>query len=131
MSSEVMDETMNNVQRALGELKGSVQCMKVWLDADGQGWREHLDRLEKELENLKDKSDDEIIAAKHSLRNEMKVKLGDLMAEMERIRRQERDEVQLGFSFCMLYFVGSLILLDVLLLDQQDSADVESALTFM
>lgn len=94
VSSEVMDETMNNVQRALGELKGSVQCMKVWLDADGQGWREHLDRLEKELENLKDKSDDEIIAAKHSLRNEMKVKLGDLMAEMERIRRQERDEVE-------------------------------------
>lgn len=92
-SLEARDDKLNNVQRVLGELKGSVKGMKIRLDVDGQGWRGRVDGLERELESLKEEADDEIIAAKHSLRNEMKVKLGDLMAEMERVRRQERDEV--------------------------------------
>lgn len=84
---------MNSVQRLLGELKGSVEGMKIRLELDGQGWRGRVEGLEKELESLKEEADDEIIAAKHSLRSEMKVKLGDLMAEMEKLRRHERDEV--------------------------------------
>jgi len=92
-SSEAKDDKLNSIQRVLGELKGSVKGMKIRLEVDGQGWRGRVEGLEKELESLKEEADDEIIAAKHSLRNEMKVKLGDLMAEMERIRRQERDEV--------------------------------------
>ena len=86
---------MNNLQRLVGELKGSVEGMKIRMEVDGQGWRGRVEGLEKELEILKEEADDEIIAAKHSLRNEMKVKLGDLMAEMEKLRRHERDEVQL------------------------------------
>ncbi|KAG0629748.1 hypothetical protein M758_1G127100 [Ceratodon purpureus] len=94
LSLEAKDDKLNNIQRVLGELKGSVKGMKIRLEVDGQGWRGRVEGLERELENLKEEADDEIIAAKHSLRNEMKVKLGDLMAEMERIRRQERDEVE-------------------------------------
>nr|PNR43483.1 hypothetical protein PHYPA_015864 [Physcomitrium patens] len=93
-SLEGKDDKMNNVQRLLGELKGSVEGMEIRLEIDGQGWRGRLDGLEKVLENMREEADDEIIAAKHSLRNEMKVKLGDLMAEMEKIRRQERNEVE-------------------------------------
>ena len=92
-SLEAKEEKLNNIQRVLGELKGSVKEMKIRLEVDGQGWRGRVEGLERELENLKEEADDEIIAAKHSLRNEMKVKLGDLMAEMESIRRQERDQV--------------------------------------
>lgn len=97
--SEAKDDKLNAMQRLLGELKGSVQGMIIRLEVDGQGWRDRVEGLEKELENLKEEADDEIIAAKHGLRNEMKVKLGDLMAEMERIRHQERDEVHHYGSF--------------------------------
>jgi hypothetical protein len=98
-SLEGKDDKLNSIQRVLGELKGSVKGMKIRLEVDGQGWRGRLEGLEREMENLKEEADDEIIAAKHSLRNEMRVKLGDLMAEMDRIRRQERDEVYFGFNF--------------------------------
>lgn len=107
-SLEGKDDKMNNVQRLLGELKGSVEGMEIRLEIDGQGWRGRLDGLEKVLENMREEADDEIIAAKHSLRNEMKVKLGDLMAEMEKIRRQERNEVHCYSNNCVCLIFRSM-----------------------
>lgn len=84
---------MANIQRVLGELKGSVEGVKIRIEVEGEGWRGRVQGLEKEIENLKEESDDEIIAAKHSIRNELKIKLGDLAADVEKTRREEREQV--------------------------------------
>lgn len=90
---EANDEKIANIQRALGELKGSVEGVKIRIEVEGEGWRGRVEGLEKEIENLKEEADDEIIATKHSIRNEFKIKIGDFMADVDKMRREEREKV--------------------------------------
>lgn len=90
---EANDEKVANIQRVLGELKGSVEGVKIRIEVEGEGWRGRVEGLEKEIENLKEEADDEIIATKHSIRNEFKIKIGDFMADVDKMRREEREKV--------------------------------------
>ncbi|KAG0553581.1 hypothetical protein KC19_12G022600 [Ceratodon purpureus] len=87
------DEKIAQLQRVLGELKGSMEGVKIRIEVEGEGWRGRVDRLEKELESVKE-TDDEIIAVKHSFKDELKTKLSEYMADTEKLLRQEREQVQ-------------------------------------
>ena len=88
------DEKIAQLQRVLGELKGSMEGVKIRIEVEGEGWRSRVDRLEKELESVKE-TDEEIIAAKHSFKNELKMKLSEFMADTKKLLLQEREQVQM------------------------------------
>jgi hypothetical protein len=56
------------LQRVLGELKGSMEGVKIRIEVEGEGWRGRVDRLEK---------------------------LSEFMAGTEKLLRQEREQVQM------------------------------------
>lgn len=88
------DEKIAQLQRVLGELRGSMEGVKIRIEVEGEGWRGRVDRLEKELESVKE-TDDEILAAKHSFKDELKLKLSEFMADTAKLLRQEREQVKL------------------------------------
>lgn len=53
-----------------------------------------MECLEKELETLKDETDEELVEAKRSIRNEVKMKLGELIADAEKIKKNEIEQVK-------------------------------------
>lgn len=92
MHHDANDEKIAHLQRVLGELKGSMEGVKIRIEVESEGWRGGVDRLEKELETLKE-TDDEISAAKHSFKNELKMKLSEFMSDTEKLLRQEKEQV--------------------------------------
>jgi len=86
------DEKIAHLQRVLGELRGSLEGVKIRIEVEGEGWRGRVDRLEKELDSMKE-ADEDIIAAKHNFKNEFKVKWSKFMVDTQKLLLQEREEV--------------------------------------
>jgi len=95
------DEKIAHLQRVLGELKGSMEGVKIRIEVEGEGWRGRVDRLEKDLESMKE-ADEDIIAAKHNFKNELKMKLSEFMADTEKLLLREREQVSLSLQFSPL-----------------------------
>nr|XP_024382265.1 restin homolog isoform X2 [Physcomitrium patens] len=77
-----------DLQRVLGELKGSMESVKIWIEVEGEGWRNRVDRLEKDLEKVKEI--DQTKSANYS------VSLGtdnleDLRLVVEKLRNDGKD----------------------------------------
>ncbi|XP_073391729.1 uncharacterized protein [Physcomitrium patens] len=83
-----------DLQRVLGELKGSMESVKIWIEVEGEGWRNRVDRLEKDLEKVKEI--DQTKSANYSVSNEFKTKLIEFTSDTEKLLRQEREQVSLG-----------------------------------
>lgn len=79
------------MQRVLGELKGSMENVKIWIEVEGDGWRNRVDRLEKDLEKVKET--DQTKTANHNARNEFKTKLIEFTSDTEKLLRHEREQV--------------------------------------
>ncbi|KAG6550545.1 hypothetical protein Mapa_007914 [Marchantia paleacea] len=92
--TEAFDGTMAGLQRLVGELKGSVEGFKIRIEVEGEGWRSRVEGLEKEIETLKDETDDELMELKKCIRNEIKVRMSELTAEVERMRMDEKLHVE-------------------------------------
>lgn len=93
MQLEAYEEKMAKIQRLVGEVKGSVEGFKIRIEVESEGWRGRMEGLEKELEALKDEMDDELSETKHSIRNEVKLKITDMMTDTEKMRRQDKEQV--------------------------------------
>jgi DNA repair exonuclease SbcCD ATPase subunit len=91
---EAYEEKMANIQRLVGEIKGSVEGFKIRIEVESKGWRGHMEGIEKELEALKEETDDEILEAKNSIRNELKLKIAEVIADAEKMRKEEKKQVQ-------------------------------------
>ncbi|CAM6042630.1 unnamed protein product [Sphagnum compactum] len=91
---EAYEEKMAKIQRLVGEVKGSVEGFKIRIEVESEGWRGRMEGLEKELEALKDEMDDELLETKHSIRNEVKLKITDMMTDAEKMRRQDKEQVE-------------------------------------
>lgn len=94
---DVNDDKIAHLQRVLGELRGSMEGVKIRIEVEGEGWRGRVDRLEKELESIKE-VDEEMLAAKHDFKNELTIKLSEFMADTEKLLQREREQVILSFQ---------------------------------
>ncbi|KAL2622590.1 hypothetical protein R1flu_002795 [Riccia fluitans] len=90
--AEVFDGSMAELQRLVGELKGSVEGVKIRIEVESKGWRSRVEGLEKEIETLKDEKEDELAELKKCIRNEVKARVGELSNEMERMKKDEKDK---------------------------------------
>jgi len=86
------DDKIADLQKVLGELKGSMEGVKIRMEAESEGWRGRVDHLEKELEKLKE-TNDESSAAKQSFKNELKTRFSEFMSDTEKLLRQEKEQV--------------------------------------
>lgn len=92
MHHDANDEKIAHLQRVLGELKGSMEGVKIRIEVESEGWRGRVDRLEKELEKVQE-TDNETSAAKQSFKNELKMKFTEFMSDTEKLLRREREQV--------------------------------------
>lgn len=92
MRPDANDEKIAHLQRALGELKGSMEGLKIRVEVESEGWRDRVERLENELEMVKE-TDDEISAAKQSFKNELKLKFSEFMSDTEKLIQKETEQV--------------------------------------
>jgi hypothetical protein len=63
----------------MGELKGSVEGIKIRIEVESKGWRGRMEVLKNELQTLRREQECGIAEAKHSIQKEVKGKLGELM----------------------------------------------------
>ncbi|KAL3691453.1 hypothetical protein R1sor_005104 [Riccia sorocarpa] len=90
--TEVFDGSMAGLQKLVGELKGSVEGVKIRIEVESEGWRSRIEGLEKEIETLKEGKETELTEIKKYIRNEVKARMGEFSAEMERMRNDEKVE---------------------------------------
>nr|XP_024362283.1 uncharacterized protein LOC112275837 [Physcomitrium patens] len=88
------DEKIAHLQRAFGELKGSMEGEKIGIEVEGEGWRGGVDRLEMELESVKE-IENELISEKDNFKNEIKTKLLEFKVDTEKLFQREREQVQM------------------------------------
>lgn len=74
-----------------------MEGVKIRIEVEGEGWRGRVDRLEKELESMRE-ADEEVIAAKHTFKKELQMKLSKFMADTEKLLLREREQVSLSFE---------------------------------
>jgi hypothetical protein len=80
VSLDAYEEKMAHTQRLMGELKGSVEGIKIRIEVESEGWRGRMEVLKNELQTLRREQECGIAEAKRSIQKEVKGKLGELTA---------------------------------------------------
>nr|PNR35846.1 hypothetical protein PHYPA_021696 [Physcomitrium patens] len=74
-----------DLQRVLGELKGSMESVKIWIEVQGKRWQNRVDRVEKDLEKVKET--DQTESVNYSVWNEFQTKLVGFTSDTEKLLR--------------------------------------------
>lgn len=81
VQNELYEKKLSSLNRLVGELKGCVEGFRIRIDVEGEGWRGRVVGLEKELECLKDETEEELVDIKSRLFRDLRAKMDELMAE--------------------------------------------------